>query len=120
MTKKFFLYLSAAALCAGMFAAEPNKPEPVKPFKERKLSELEVEKFKRMALQLDALRRQYEQNAAPVATEQNELLRKVCGEANITVQECGINVDAGVVVHNTPPKPADAAPSVQPPVNAKP
>jgi hypothetical protein len=62
-----------------------------------KLSELEQEKFKRMSLQLNALRFQYEANAQPVVQEQQALIEKVCSAAKIPVADCVINADAGTV-----------------------
>lgn len=87
--KQFLLILALTAIYA--FAGDA----PVAPA--LKLSELEIEKFKRMSLQINALRLQYEMNVQPVIAEQQALIEKVCGAAKLTKEECNINPDAGTV-----------------------
>lgn len=88
-------------------SVKPASPAATAPYK---LSELEIEKFKRISLQINALRLQYEASVQPVIGEQQVLIEKVCGAAKLTKEECTINPDAGTVT-KTETQAAQTAPA---------
>lgn len=99
--KQFLPILALTAVYA--FAGDAVVPSTPTPAPALKLSELEIEKFKRMSLQINALRLQYEMNVQPVINEQQALIDKVCGAAKLAKEDCTINPDAGTVTKAVKP-----------------
>jgi hypothetical protein len=80
--------LTMMMLSGLLFAAD--KPRTV-------LTELEMEKLKRISAELQLLQTQAQQQAEPKISEQRQIVERACKEAAIPVDKCEINPQTGAI-----------------------
>lgn len=73
--------------------------------KATKVSDIDLEKMKRIAAQVQLIQLQAQQTAAPLMAEYQDIQKKACEGNALKVEECIIDEKTGAVSKKAPPPP---------------
>lgn len=62
-----------------------------------RMSDLDIEKVKRLEVQVQNLQLRFQNEAQPILSEHDSLVAKYCAQAGFALAECAVDTNTGVI-----------------------